>query len=489
MKIKRISLIEPMGPSYHVYTGINLPRLGLPIIGTILKDMGYEVRIFVESLSPIPWDYVFSSDLVGVSTLTSSVNAANKMIEVLKSRGIKTVAGGPHFSLVPWDSKADFVVRGEGEETIVELLKALENGEELSSIKGLSFWKDGEFVSNPQRPFKEDLDSLPIPDLNLITNHERMKIIPMITSRGCPFNCEFCGVTLVFGRKFRSNSVDYVMEMLRMEKERTGKLGSIFFYDDNFTADINRTWDICEEMLRKDLVPARWMAQTRIDIYRHPDLLELMRRTRCTNLYIGLESVNPMTLKEYNKRQELEEMIEGIRVIQEKGIRIHGMFVFGSDYDTKEIADETVKFAIRNKLYTFQMMALTPVMGTRLWDRLEREGRIISYDWDKYDGLHVVIKPKLMSPKEMQYSIIKAMAKFYSIRYGITLAMKLKFQAALKRFWGFLVVIQWMRTHLSFLRWLNLMSRRTGAMHTFPREKGNAGFGNPGGSGGPPSRS
>jgi anaerobic magnesium-protoporphyrin IX monomethyl ester cyclase len=471
MRINRISLIEPMGPSYHVYTGIKLPRLGLPMIGTMLRNMGYEVGIFVEALSPIPWDYVLSSDLVGISTLTSSVNAANRIVKLLRSKGIKTVAGGPHFSFAPQDCKADFIVRGEGEETIVELIKALEDGGDISAIKGLSFWVDGELVNNPPRPFKEDLDSLPIPDLSLIKGHERMKIIPMMTSRGCPFDCEFCGVTLMFGRKFRCNSVDYVMDMLEMEKKRSGKLGAIFFYDDNFTADVKRSWEICEGMIRRGLVPARWMAQSRIDIYRHPDLLDLMRRTGCSYLYIGLESVNPMTLKEYNKRQELEEMIEGIRVIQGKGIRIHGMFVFGSDHDTKEIAEETVRFAIRNKLNTFQMMALTPVMGSRLWSRLEEEGRIISYDWDKYDGLHVVIRPKLMSPKEMQYSIIKATAKFYSIKAGLALAAKFKFQAAMKRFWGFFLVIQWMRTQLPFLRWLNFVSHKVESIYGFLRER------------------
>jgi Fe-S oxidoreductase len=149
----------------------------------------------------------------------------------------------------------DYVVRGEGEETVVELLEALSDGGKPYGVKGVSFWDGDQIVHNPPRPLVQDLDSLPFPDLDLIVGKENMSVTPILTSRGCPYNCTFCSVTEMFGHKFRRRSVENVMEELRLLKPR-----SVFFYDDIFNADAERMANLLELMLREGITPD-WSAQ------------------------------------------------------------------------------------------------------------------------------------------------------------------------------------------------------------------------------------
>jgi radical SAM superfamily enzyme YgiQ (UPF0313 family) len=175
MKFKRVVMIEPRSPRFHVFNFVRLPRLGLSILGAILKKRGCDVTIFCEDLAPIDWDKVFQADIVFVSTITCTAPRAYEIAKACKERNIPVVMGGPHPTFLPDDAlqHSDYVVRGEGEETVVELLEALSDGGKPYGVKGVSFWDGNQIVHNPPRPLVQDLDSLPFPDLDLIVGKEK----------------------------------------------------------------------------------------------------------------------------------------------------------------------------------------------------------------------------------------------------------------------------------------------------------------------------
>jgi len=292
----------------------------------MLKQRGIDVTIYCQDFQEIDYTDVMRADLVGISTTTSTAPEGYRIAQRVKEAGIPVVMGGSHVSFLPEESLqyADFCVRGEGEYTMLELIDAIESGSGYGSIAGLSYRIGDEIRHNPPRELVQDLDALPFPDLSLIKGHEKISLTPIATSRGCPFNCNFCSVIKMFGRGYRQRSVDSVIEELRYLRPDT-----VFFYDDNFAGNRDRAKQLLERMLSEGLTPY-WTAQVRVDIARDRELLALMKRSNCYILYIGLESVNPATLREFNKRQSVEEIVEAVRIIHEHGIMIHGMFVFGA---------------------------------------------------------------------------------------------------------------------------------------------------------------
>lgn len=411
MKVRKVTLIEPKAPGYHVYSRIALPRLGMPLLGAMLKSRGCDVTVYCQDISGVDLDDMRRSDLVGISTTTSTAPEAYRLADKARDAGIPTMLGGSHVTFLSDEAlqHADYCVRGEGEETLLELVEAIESGSEPVGIKGLSYRRGEEVIHNPDRGLICDLDSLPFPDLSLIKENEKIGMTPVATSRGCPFGCSFCSVTRMFGKGYRFRSVDNVIEELKhLNPEK------VFFYDDNFTANRGHTKELLEKMLSTGVTPM-WTAQVRAEIARDKELLRLMKKSNCYFVYIGLESVNPDTLKEFKKQQVVEEIVESIRVIHEHGIMIHGMFVLGAEKDTVRTAQQMVEFALKNKIDTVQIASLTPLPGTPIFQKMESEGRLLTRDWSLYDGLHVVYRPNNMTPYEMQKAVIMATKKFYSI--------------------------------------------------------------------------
>lgn len=409
--IKRVALIEPKPPGYHVFSGIALPRLGLPLLGAMLKRRGIEASVHCQDILELDYPDILGADLVGISTTTSTAPEAYRIARHVRSAGIPVVLGGSHVSFMADEAleHADFCVRGEGEYTMMELLDAIESGSGFGSIAGLSYKIGDEVRHNPARPLVRDLDSLPFPDLSLIKGSDRIGITPVATSRGCPFDCSFCSVTQMFGRKFRQRGIDNVIDELKLLNP-----DKVFFYDDNFTADRERSKRLLERMLSEGITP-NWTAQARVDVVRDRELLKLMKRSNCYMLYLGLESVNPATLNEYHKRQSVEEIVEALRILHEHGIMTHGMFVFGADNDDIASLRNTVGFALRNRIDTVQFLILTPLPGTAYYDGLVKSGRLLTQDWHLYDGQHVVHRPEKISPYDLQKETFRAMKRFYSL--------------------------------------------------------------------------
>ncbi len=411
--MKNIVLIEPQSKEDHVYKHVRMPRLGLPILGTQLRDAGYNVKLFMGTGDSLPWAQILEADLVGISTTTATCREAYQIAGMVRSNNIPIIIGGMHATFMPEEALqyADYLIRGEAEYSILPLVRAIEAEEILKDIPGVSYWNDGKQVHNDLTTTPVDMDTLPIPDLSLLVNSSSMFSTPVMTSRGCPYNCTFCCVTEVFGRRYRHRTTQNILEELSRYR---GK--NIFFCDDNFAANPKLTKDLLRGMITNNIKLKRWGAQLRVEAARDDELLSLMKQSGCGIVYIGFESVNPATLKGYNKQQTVEDIEEAIRRFHEYGIRIHGMFVFGADTDTAETIRETSRFAIRNRIDSIQFMTLTPFPNTPFYDKLEAEGRIFTYDWSLYDGHHTVFQPLLLSPDELQHETIEAMKNFYSLK-------------------------------------------------------------------------
>lgn len=417
--MEKIVFIEPSPPDFHIFSKMPLPRLGTVLLATILKEQGYRVKSYVECLGEIDLVDVLSADCVGISTITPTAPRSYEIARLLTERGKTVFMGGPHVTFMPDEALeyCDYVLRGEAEGSIVDFIKALAEGRGFDKIPGLSYRVDGQVVHNKAPSLQTDLDSLPIPDFSVISGIEskgrtRLDITPIMTSRGCPFDCSFCSVTSMFGRSFRCNSVKRVIEEINTHRDHGGKW--LFFYDDIFNANIRRTKELMNAMIQNGHNTA-WSAQVRVEVAQDLELVDLMRRAKAHTVYIGFESVNPATLKAYNKKQSIEDIERCIKVLHKNRIRIHGMFVLGSDEDTTDTIHETVRFAKKNDLESIQFMILTPFPGSGLYREMDRAGRIITRDWSLYDAHHVVFEPMKMSFYELQFETMLATREFYSI--------------------------------------------------------------------------
>jgi radical SAM superfamily enzyme YgiQ (UPF0313 family) len=412
--MKNIYFIEAKSPGAHIFSRTVLPRLGSILLATMLREQGYNTRVYIEDIAPIPWNLLDDADMVCISSITSTANRAFEITEKFKKRGVPVVLGGPHTTFLPDESLqyADYVVRGEGEETLTELLSHLTTGTSLESIKGLSYINAlGENVHNPDRELLEDLEEAPIPDFRLVHKWEKKaNVVPIATSRGCPFACRFCSVIPMFGRKYRFKSIDRIIEEIQAS---VTKKEHVFFIDDNFAANKSRTIKLLRTMYDRN-IKLDWSAQVRTDIAKDPELLALMEKTGCSTVFIGFESINPKTLSLYNKSQNVEDIENAIRAVKRHSINIHGMFVLGSDTDDIDTIKSTAKFAKKLNIESIQFMVLTPLPGTPVFEDLKNSGRLIHTDWSKYDAHHAVFEPSLMTAYELHVETLKAMAKFYS---------------------------------------------------------------------------
>jgi radical SAM superfamily enzyme YgiQ (UPF0313 family) len=439
----KISLIEAKPAKYNFFERYVVPRLGLPIMAAMLNKRGHEVKVYLPQLESI-WQHgldIYRSDLIGISTTTPSAPEAYDTAKWIRranrisGRQVPIVLGGPHVSFLADEGldHADYVVRGEGEHTMQELVDALESGSDLSVIKGLSWW-DGETKRhNPDRELEPDLDKFPFADFTLLEGYKKLKHLPLATSRGCPHDCDFCSVVSMFGRGYRRRSNQSIVRYL---EEHLLPIGNrIFFVDDNFAGRRNESKELLHMMKRRGLgKKMRWYTQVTVHAARDAELLDLMKDTNCTQVYVGLESINPETLKAYNKAQTVDHIRDCIRLFNKKGIRVHGMFVLGSDHDTVDTIEATVAFARKHGINTAQFAILTPLPGTRTYRQLE--DRIFTRDWGLYDANHVVHKPALMSMYELQKATLEAWKHFYSMPSYMGAFMHMRLTTGILRAYG-----------------------------------------------------
>lgn len=431
MRIENISFIEVKSPGAHIFSRFPIPRLGSILLSTILRDEGYNVRVFIEDIKEPDWSFIENSDIVCISTITPTAIRAYELADRLRKSGITVIIGGAHPSFLPEEAleHADYVVRGEGDYTLPELIEYIKNARHsVETIQGISY-KDasGNIIHNPSRPLLKDMDILPEPDFSLVHGWKPTNVYPVSTSRGCPFDCKFCSVIHMFGRKYRFKSVDATLKELR--HVASVSKSTVFFVDDNFTAKKDRTKAILKGMIDEGIKVGS-SAQVRTDIAKDSELLRLMAEAECDIVYVGFESINPKTLELYNKKQNVDEIVNCIKAVKDHGIRIHGMFVLGADTDNVDTIKATTDFAIKLNIDTIQFMILTPLPGTPVFFEMRDSDRLLHTDWSKYDAHHVVFKPATMNPETLQIEPLKAMKRFYSWKYILKHFIRLDFYYA-----------------------------------------------------------
>jgi len=453
--LKKFVFVEPKSTHLHIYSRVCIPRLGSVLLGTLMRNQGYDVRVYIEDIEAPDMNEVMSADLVGISAITSTAPQSYRLADKVRAGGGIVVLGGTHTSFLPEEGleHADFVIRGEGEFAFQELVDAVQRGDGFEKILNLSYRQDGRVVSNPERPKIPNLDVNPIPDYTLISGWKPGGVISVATSRGCPFSCTFCSVPGMYGHAFRTHSIDRVLQELTLHK---GNLYT-FFADDIFTANKKRVKELLRGMIDRDLTP-EWGAQVRTETVDDPELLQMMRDANCFNVYVGFESINPRTLKLFQKKQDLAKIERAIERFHAHKIRIHGMFVVGSDEDDVETIDATADFALKHDIDSIQFMILTPIPGSPDWDHLYNRGEkyVISRNWSFYDGHHAVHQPRRMSPYELQMAAINAMAKFYSWSGIARKLAKRDIYYATIRYWGKKMIRQWWKDdeNREYVQWL-----------------------------------
>jgi radical SAM superfamily enzyme YgiQ (UPF0313 family) len=439
---KRITLLKVEPGRTNVYSAFSYPGLALPVIGTLLKQHGYDVRIYVESVRAWDWSRIEESDLVGITVNSAEVPECYALADEIRTRTrVPIVMGGYHVTYMASEAleHCDYVVRGEGEATMAELADELLQGDgRVDTIHGISYLRDGQVVHNPDRPLLENIDL--IPDQSLIAGYREyhrqwfQKIFPVgalvASSRGCPYNCTFCSIIEVYRRTTRFRSAEAIIEDIRQQTRLTGK-PYIFFADDNFTAHIRK----CKQLLRR-LIDARlnirFSAQVRLEFSKDEEFIQLMKEAGCYMVFIGLESINPQTLLDFQKKQSVEDIVYCVERLRRAKLHVHGMFVLGGDADDANTVRETARFAVEKRLDTVQFLPLYPLPGTQQTDQLTREGRLFltlnaktgRYALDYGVGNFVLFQTRSVDPVTLQRELLRAYEKFYSTRNVVSAALR-----------------------------------------------------------------
>ena len=391
----KISFVIPRWPkdSFWDVIAFKFPLLSSSLLAG-LTPSHHQLRIIDESLAEIDFDH--EVDLVAVTAITPLAPRGYEIADEFRRRGKKVVIGGIHASWLPEEAKAhsDSVAIGEADEVWVEMLEDAEKG----TMK--PFYRQKE---------RTDLSRLPIPRRNLFPPKGYLFHNLVQTTRGCPYDCEFCSVTALHGRSYRMRPVSEVeKEIQSLERSKA----YIFFVDDNLVGNLSHAKELLTMLSRYRL---RWVSQGPIHIAEDKEMVSLMAKAGCHGLFIGFESLREENLNLMGKRiNRIEAYERGIQRLHDAGIGVYGSFVFGYDYDDPSVFDDFLEFAERNHIEGAFLPLLTPFPGTRIYQRLKQEGRILTEDWSKYDMATVVFQPKRMTVEELQEGFWKVNRSFYS---------------------------------------------------------------------------
>jgi radical SAM superfamily enzyme YgiQ (UPF0313 family) len=332
-------------------------------------------------------------DLIGISITTYSALRGYRIADTFRKKGIPVVFGGYHASLLPEEAKkhADSVVIGEAENTWPQLLKDLESG------KLKKFYYNKQVVkANEMPPARHDI-GIYTPFIEAIQ-----------TSRGCPVGCEFCTMSIVEGNTFRGRPIDNVIKEMKSIKTK-----QIFFVDASLTTNPNYSKQLFKKMKE---INKKFKCFGNINVFAHDDkFLQLASEAGVTRWYIGIESISQFNIDQVGKgTNKVKNYVKAIKNIKDHGMMVTGFFMFGFDNDTSNIFDKTLKFIKKLNLDSVAFSALTPFPGTRLAERLENEGRILSKDWSRYNEAIVNIKPRQMTEEELYDGINNLSREYFS---------------------------------------------------------------------------
>ena len=387
----KILLVSPVRDE-HQFTnkGILIPQLALFILKGLTPEK-HEVKLVEEEYMAL--DMEEECDVVAISCMTSNAYRGYRIADAFREKGKTVVMGGIHPSLLPDEAleHSDAVVIGEAEGVWETILEDIENGKLQKKYH----------EPNP------DLDRYIPKDFSTLAKKRMYNLVPLQTSRGCPYDCDFCCVTDIFGKKIKLIPVKHVVRDIQASGAR-----NFIFLDDNIIGHKRYARELFTALIPLKI---RWIGQSSISFANDIEMMKLAKKSGCKGLFIGLERVVESNNHQFSKLKNLEDTQESIRKILKMGILIQASIIFGFDDDTHETFGQTIKFLRKNRISLASINALTPYPGTRVFEKLKEAGRLLHEKWEYYDHHTVVFQPKNMTPLELQIGKIKAKTDFSKI--------------------------------------------------------------------------
>lgn len=430
MKIKKVRFIEPGNLPFkksiknlYVYNKyIRTPSTGLLTLTTIVKQHVENTFMYSESISKILWDDILDSDIIFLGFFTFAANRGYELAQKIRqsSKAI-IILGGLHPTLNYQEacSYCDYVLLGEGDESILEIIKAIEQ-EIPITIPGVAYKKGNKIVTTEKRCPPENINT--IPDYNLIYNYQKMvghnTIWPQVhASRGCPHSCDYCALVHIFGNKVRTRTPENVVEDIRRtinfyhsKHHRLAKV--LWITDDNFFA--NREWaiSILKAIIASE-IKYNFTIQARYEVGYDDEILLLLKKAGFIEIAIGIEFLEDEAFKNYNKKSTYNDIVSSVKNIQKHGLRVRGLFIVGADNHTKGVGERLAKFVIENNICGVLIQSMYFIPGTPVYKT--HKHRLIHTDWSKNVG-NVVHYPENITPYDLQKEIIYASKKIYSFK-------------------------------------------------------------------------
>ena len=394
----KILFIEPSqlrddGAVFKAKRSSWLPSLTLPYLAG-LTPSGIQTKIINDYIDTIDFDQ--DCDLVAITSMTVQAPRAYQIADQFRRRGRKVVMGGFHATFLPQEAlkHCDSVVSGEAEPVWEKLLTDLERG----SLE--RFYKADRL---------HDLKKLPMPRYDLIDlSVYRFPHICLQATRGCPFACEFCSITAFYNRTYRKRPIEDIVEEIQGLKANR-----FFIVDDNLTVDR----DYAKRLLAA-LKPLKikWFSQFNHTIGLDDELLDLAAQSGCEAMYVGFESLDQRNLHKSSKSMNLtQDYSRSIRNIMRKGIALEASFIIGFDRDDPSSFEAMLDFVLKEKIPIFSFFILQPMPGTRLYENLSKNNRILTTDWSRYTGVHVNFAPANFTPSSLEELYWKHYKRFFSI--------------------------------------------------------------------------
>jgi radical SAM superfamily enzyme YgiQ (UPF0313 family) len=383
----KIALISPKGPLYRHRGGIFKKSLRYqPLTLTTLAalvpaELNAEISLLDEGIQEVP--ETLEAEIVGMTVITGTAKRSYELAARFRSQGKTVILGGPHVTLMPQEAArhADSICVGYAEDSWPQLLRDYARGELLSEYR-------------QSAEFSLDRTDMPYARREMFDRRQYLTQAVFEATRSCVHDCEFCVAPAAWGRKQYQKPVDWVIEDIRRFGQR-----KLIFVDLNLISDRDYARELFTELIPLNV---QWFGLSTVLLAHDRELMELVARSGCKGLLLGLETVTPASLRDAKKRFNGSVDFKAIIAdLHHLGISVQGCFVFGLDHDTPEVFDTTVEFAIDAGIDLPRFAVLTPFPGTPLHGRLEREGRILSRDWELYDGQHVVFQPAKMSVREL----------------------------------------------------------------------------------------
>ena len=425
----KVLLVEPPRKTWELMGNCIAPPLGLAQLAAVLEAADIEVTIIDCNASGIGWSALRESiersqpNIIGATATTPFFYEALRVMDIAKkvNPNIVTVLGGPHVTFTAEEtlsqhSEIDVIVRGEGEQTLLDLARCCGKGDELSQIRGIAFRSGQEVVLTAPQPLI-DVDKLPLPAYHLLPMEKYYftvfgKFATILASRGCPHRCTFCSEWKFWGERWRPRNPKKIVDEIELLHKRHGR-ECFWFGDDCFNVSAEHIQGICSEIMARKL-DISWYYQGRADlVIKHKDLLPQMRRSGNLMTQIGVESSTNEELEEFNKNLTMEQIKEAIDLLQKHDIVAQGLQIIGTRRDSANSLAHKVRCMkwLDPGFPIFTMF--TPFPGSDVYEEAKANGWLETLDYSLYDMSHAIMSTEYLSRKQLMSLYYWCFSSYY----------------------------------------------------------------------------